>query len=83
MTIRKILLRDGLTFEGDAVAIVEAMKAMAFGVDGLSLAAYVDFVAATALRFENITLDVAGDDGAQKAEALVQAMLAKELAVAL
>ena len=81
MNSRKIMMRDGHTFEGDAVAIVQAMKAMAFGVEHLSLADYIDFVAASALKFEEITLDASGANEAEKAEALVQAMLAKELAV--
>lgn len=83
MMVRKILMRDGHTFEGDAVAIVQAMKAMAFGVEHLSLADYIDFVAASALKFEEIALDVGGANEAAKAEALVQAMLANELAVAM
>jgi NAD(P)H-hydrate repair Nnr-like enzyme with NAD(P)H-hydrate epimerase domain len=82
MSSRKIMMRDGHAFEGDGVAIARAMKTMAFGVEHLSLAEYVDFVAASALKFEDITLDVGGANEAEKAEALVQAMLGAGLAVA-
>jgi hypothetical protein len=81
MTSRTILLRDGITFAGDAVTIVQAMKAMAFGVDHLALAEYIDVVAANALKFDAVTLDVNGANEAAKAEALVVAMLASGLAV--
>ena len=77
----KIEMRDGRRFEGTPVQIVQAMKAIAFGVDGKSLSEYIDWVAAQALKFEAIELDVRGDDDEGKAAALVGAMLEAGLAV--
>ena len=77
----KIEMRDGRRFEGTPLQIVQAMKAIAFGVDRLPLADYIDWVAAQALKFEGVELKVAGDDEAAKAGALVDAMLDAGLAV--
>jgi hypothetical protein len=77
----KIRMRDGHQFDGTPVDIVKGMKFIAFGVDHLSLSEYIDWVAAQALKFENITLDVTGEDEEQKAAALVKAMIDNVLAV--
>lgn len=71
----KIVMRDGLEFEGTPVEIVRAMQGMAFGAEGQSLSEYIDGVAACAKKFEDVVLNVAGPDEAVKAEALVRAML--------
>ena len=76
----KIRMRDGLEFEGTATEIVQGMKSLAFNAEHLSLGAYVDSVAANALKFEGISLDVAGSDDAAKAAALVRAMIDNGLA---
>ena len=77
----KIEMRDGRRFEGTPVQIVQAMKSIAFGVDGKSLSEYIDWVAAQALKFESVELDVRGDDEEAKAAALVRAMLEAGLAI--
>lgn len=74
-----IVMRDGRAFEGTAVQIVEAMQRLAFGVDHLSLADYVDWVAGNASKFEGVALVVAGATGEEKADALVRAMIAHGL----
>jgi hypothetical protein len=76
-----IEMRDGRRFEGTAVQIVQAMQAIAFGVQRLSLSEYIDWVAVQALKFETVELDVAGDSEQEKAEALVRAMIDAGLAV--
>jgi hypothetical protein len=55
------------------------MQRLAFGVEHLSLAEYVDWVAANARKFEGVELEVAGETGEAKAEALVRAMIARGL----
>ncbi len=77
----KIRMRDGREFEGTPVEIVRGMQGIAFGVEHLSLAEYVDWVAANAKRVENIDLAVSGETDEAKAEALVRAMVDKVLAV--
>jgi hypothetical protein len=74
-------MRDGREFEGTPVEIVRGMQGIAFGVEHLSLAEYVDWVAANAKRVENIDLAVSGETDEAKAEALVRAMVDKVLAV--
>ena len=79
--IVKIEMRDGRRFEGTPVQIVQAMKSIAFGVDRLGLSEYIDWVAAQALKFEGVELDVTGKDEETKSDALVHAMLDAGLAV--
>jgi hypothetical protein len=74
-------MRDGREFEGTAVEIVRGMQEIAFGVEHLSLSEYIGWVAANAKRVEDVDLAVSGESDEQKAEALVQAMLDKVLAV--
>ena len=74
-----IEMRDDRRFQGTPVQIVQAMKNIAFGVEHLSLSEYIDWVAAQALKFEGVTLDVAGASAEEKARALVEAMIATGL----
>ncbi len=77
----KIRMRDGREFEGTPVEIVRGMQGIAFGVEHLSLAEYIEWVAANAKRVENVDLAVSGESEEAKAEALVRAMVDKVLAV--
>jgi hypothetical protein len=74
-------MRDGREFEGTPVEIVRGMQGIAFGVEHLSLAEYIGWVAANAKRVENVDLAVSGETDEAKAEALVRAMVDKVLAV--
>ena len=77
----KIVMRDGRGFEGTPVQIVEAMKSIAFGVESLSLAEYVGWVAQDALSYEGVELVVGGDSDADRCDSLVFGMIARGLAV--
>ena len=56
----KIIMRDDREFVGTPVQIVRAMKDIAFGVEHLNLAQYIDWVVANAKKFELVELKVAG-----------------------
>lgn len=75
----KIMLRDGLTYEGTPHEIVKAMKEMGFDCGRMTLSEYIDWAANNVKKFELVTIDVAGDTEVAKAEALVKAMLAHDL----
>lgn len=75
----KIMLRDGLEYEGTPLEIVKAMKGMAFDCGRMSVSEYVDWAAGNVKKFELVTIDVGGDTEVAKAEALVKAMLAHDL----
>ena len=75
----KIILRDGLEYEGTPLEIVQAMREMAFDCGRMSVSEYVDWAAGNVKKFSAVTLDVAGDTEGAKAEALVKAMLAHDL----
>lgn len=76
----KLTMRDGRVFEGTPVVIVQAMQALAFGVEGLSVDAYIDWVIENARRFEGVELVVASGSAGERAASLVEAMVAKGLA---
>lgn len=76
----KILMRDGRVFQGTPLQIVQAMQAIAFGVEQLSLDRYVDWVIDNAQRFEGVELKVPAGTPDERAAALVDEMVAKGLA---
>ncbi|MBI4509073.1 MAG: hypothetical protein HY698_05530 [Deltaproteobacteria bacterium] len=73
-------MRDGCVFEGTPRQIAQAMKAIAFDVESLSLCKYIDWVARSTLEFEGIELHVQGATENEKAAALVREMMANGLA---
>jgi hypothetical protein len=75
----KIVMRDGRVFQGTALQIVKAMQDIAFGVDQMTLDQYIDWVVDNARRFEGVELVVGGETAEDRAEALVEAMLATGL----
>lgn len=76
----KILMRDGRVFQGTPLQIVQAMQAIAFGVEQLSLDRYIDWVVDNAQRFEGVELKVPEGTPDERAAALVDEMVAKGLA---
>lgn len=76
----KIVMRDGRVLKGSEVEIVEAMKALAFGVERLSLAEYVRWVAENASRFDGVELAVTGETSDELASSLVREMVRTGLA---
>ena len=76
----KIVMRDGRVFQGTALRIVKAMQDIAFGVEQMTLDEYIDWVVQNARRFEEVELKVAGETTEERANALVDEMLAKGLA---
>ncbi len=76
----KILMRDGRVFQGTPVQIVQAMQAIAFGVDQMTLDRYIDWVIDNARRFEEVDLKVPEGTAKERAAALVEEMVAKGLA---
>jgi len=76
----KLTMRDGRVFEGTPVEIIRAMQALAFGVEGLSVDAYIDWVIENARRFEGVELVAAGGSAEERAASLVEEMAEKGLA---
>jgi len=76
----KILMRDGRVFQGTPLQIVQAMQAIAFGVEQLSLDRYIDWVVDNAQRFEGVELKVPAGAPEERTGALVEEMVAKGLA---
>jgi hypothetical protein len=76
----KIVMQDGRVLQGTALQIVQAMKAVAFGVEKLTIGQYIDWIVDNTFRFEAIELKVAlGDDDVRSAS-LVDEMLRARLA---
>jgi hypothetical protein len=75
----RIVMRDGRVFQGTALQIVKAMQDIAFGVEKMTLDQYIDWVVDNARRFEGVELVVGGETAEDRAEALVEAMLATGL----
>ena len=71
----KIIMRDDREFVGTPVQIVRAMKDIAFGVEHLNLAQYIDWVVANAKKFEEVELDVSGKTDDELSAALVDEMV--------
>ncbi len=76
----KIVMRDGRVFQGTALQIVKAMQDIAFGVEQMTLDEYIDWVVDNARRFEEVELAASGATTEERAEALVNQMIAKGLA---
>ena len=70
-----IVMRDGRVFRGTAVQIVRGMQDIAFGVEQFTLAEYIDWVVANALKFEEVELKITGETDEEKAAALVAEMV--------
>lgn len=76
----KIVMRDGRVFQGNPMQIVQAMQAIAFGVEQLSPDRYIDWVIDNARRFEGVELKVPAGSTDERADALVAEMVATGLA---
>ena len=75
----KIIMRDDREFVGTPVQIVRAMKDIAFGVEHLNLAQYIDWVVANAKKFEEVELKVTGQTDYELSAALVDEMIRTQL----
>lgn len=71
----KIIMRDDREFVGTPVQIVRAMKNIAFGVEHLNLAQYIEWVVANAKKFELVELKVTGKTDEELSAALVAEMV--------
>jgi hypothetical protein len=71
----KIIMRDDREFVGTPVQIVRAMKNIAFGVEHLNLAQYIEWVVANAKKFEEVELKVSGATDDELSSALVNEMI--------
>ena len=71
----KIIMRDDREFVGTPVQIVRAMKDIAFGVEHLNLAQYIEWVVANAKKFEEVELEVSGKTDDELSAALVDEMV--------
>ena len=71
----KIIMRDDREFIGTPVQIVRAMKDIAFGVEHMNLAQYVEWVVANAKKFEEVELRVSGATDEELSAALVDEMI--------
>ena len=71
----KIIMRDDREFVGTPVQIVRAMKDIAFGVEHLNLAQYIEWVVANAKKFEEVDLMVSGATDDELSAALVDEMM--------
>jgi ribosomal protein S3 len=71
----RITTRDERVFQGTALQIVRAMKELAFGVEYMDLAQYVDWVVGNARKFKEIELEVKGESDEELAAALVAEMI--------
>ena len=75
----KIIMRDDREFVGTPVQIVRAMKDIAFGVENLNLAQYIEWVVANAKKFEEVELKVTGKTDDELSAALVDEMIRARL----
>ena len=71
----KITMRDDREFVGTPVQIVRAMKDIAFGVEHLNLAQYIEWVVANAKKFEEVELKVTGKTDDELSAGLVDQMI--------
>jgi hypothetical protein len=71
----KIIMRDEREFVGTPVQIVRAMQDIAFGVENLNLAQYIEWVVANAKKFEEVELKVAGKTDDELSASLVDEMI--------
>jgi hypothetical protein len=75
----KITMRDDREFVGTPVQIVRAMKDIAFGVEHLNLAQYIEWVVANAKKFEEVELKVTGKTDDELSAALIDEMIRARL----
>jgi len=71
----KIVMRDDRVFEGTALQIVRAMQGLAFDVDDLTVAKYIEWVVANVQKFEGVALTIDGDTNDALAASLVDEMI--------
>ena len=76
----RIVTRDERVLEGTPLQIVQAMKGMAFGVEGFTMRQYIEWVVANAERFEGVVLKVEGGTDEELVASLVAEMLRTGLA---
>jgi len=76
----KITMNDDRLLEGTPLEIVRAMQALAFGAQDLAVPAYIAWVAANALRFEDVALAITGETDAERAASLLDEMVRTGLA---
>lgn len=79
----KIVLKDGRVFAGTALQIVQAMQRLGFGVDQFTIPQYAEWVAANALRCDDVALAIKGETDEEIAASLVEEMLKTNLATRL
>jgi hypothetical protein len=78
----KIIMRDGRSFEGTPLEIVRAMQFIAFGVADYTVPQYIRWVAANALKFELVKLEIKGKSEDELADSLVAEMIRTGLTLA-
>ena len=76
----RIVTRDERVLEGTPLQIVQAMKGMAFGVEGFTMRQYIEWVVANAERFEGVVLKVEGGTDEELVASLVAEMIRTGLA---
>ena len=76
----KIRVQDGRVFEGTPRQIVQSMKSIALGAPRMTLAEYIDWVAARVSATDDAPLEMLGATDDERCEQLVQLMLALGLA---
>ena len=76
----RIVTRDERVLEGTPLQIVQAMKGMAFGVEGFTMRQYIEWVVANAERFEGVVLKVEGGTDEELVASLVAEMILAGLA---
>lgn len=74
-----ITLPDGRTFQGSALEIVGAMRALCFAPSS-SVRDYMDWLVGNTRRWQGLTLGVTGDTDAERAASLVDELLRAGLA---
>ena len=75
------IVSDGRVFDGSPAQIVRQMQQIAFGKEQFTLGEYIDWLVEQTARFEGITLDVAGETAADKANSLVAELIRHGLAL--
>jgi hypothetical protein len=76
----KIVMNDDRVFHGTPLQIVQAMQAIAFGAERLTVRKYIESVVESAQRFEGIALAATGDTDRELAASLIEQMIRTGLA---
>jgi hypothetical protein len=76
----KIVMADDRVFQGTPLQIVQAMQAISFGGEGLTVREYIHSVVESAQRFEGFALAVTGDTDGELAASLIEQMFRAGLA---